>query len=396
MKRVAMGMAMVLVLASGAWAAAEELAPPGEDVAKVVEIPRVQTLPDLKAQPPIVLADGWRVRVGIGEPGAEAGPWTLVYCYAEHEGNENQRVVAYRGPLRGEFLGPVLVDVTMGTLEVAPPLVEIMQGPALPRRALYCRLVPVPWKGEYRVSIRSRAGGELARTVFKVEEPQPCWWLQFGRLNGVRADYTVEPSPTAAVPALDGWTPVWVEPEAETDSKVPEDVPLPGRVPTDPQWGFYVQPKLESLKEGEVLYGLSLALEEAAIVVRSEVPMITWPDLQLVARWWVNGRPVLPVRSDDVRMIQLGRAVTIGKEMRLDFGLPKTLGSLKAGDTVGLQVLYSPAIIEQLPKTWGGAARMAAVSLETHTARFPLLSNRLEFMVTESMLESREPKEDAK
>lgn len=158
-------------------------------------------------------------------------------------------------------------------------------------------------------------------------------------------------------------------------------------MPTGPAWHDLARPKARSRHEGETIYGLDVAIEDGTLTVRSEMPMITWPDLHLLARWWVNGRPVRPARPESVRSISLGRLVSTGTEMRVDFRLPKTLGPLKVGDTVGLQLLYSPGMIAQLP-TFPCPETLASSS-PTSTARVPLLSRRLDVRVTEPMLASR-------
>jgi len=48
--------------------------------AAVPQIATVRTLEELRQATPHRLTNGWAVRLGLGEPGAEAGPWKLLYC----------------------------------------------------------------------------------------------------------------------------------------------------------------------------------------------------------------------------------------------------------------------------------------------------------------------------
>ena len=72
-------------------------------------------------------------------------------------------------------------------------------------------------------------------------------------------------------------------------------------------------------------------------------------------------------------------------------GLPENLGPLKAGDRVGVQVLYSPAFVKTLPKSRAvESLRLASRADRSVRATAPLLSNRIEFEVTERMAKNRE------
>ena len=68
------------------------------------------------------------------------------------------------------------------------------------------------------------------------------------------------------------------------------------------------------------------------------------------------------------------------------------VGGVKGvGDRVGLQVLYSPSRIRQLPTARHGDELLHALAVaDAAVARVPLLSNRLDFALTEGLLEWRE------
>jgi hypothetical protein len=95
-------------------------------------------------------------------------------------------------------------------------------------------------------------------------------------------------------------------------------------------------------------------------------------------------------------MISIGREVTYAKEMRVAAGWPDHLGELKAGDKVGLQVLYSPAMARQIPpKNMFARALGALGRQEPGAAPVPLLSNRIEFTVTDDLLRARAAQQKA-
>ncbi len=86
-------------------------------------------------------------------------------------------------------------------------------------------------------------------------------------------------------------------------------------------------------------------------------------------------------------MRSIGRQVSFTKKMQIRFGLPDTLGKLEVGDKIGLQVLYSPAMIEQVPISPISLALLRAASPHgANVAAVPMTSNRIEFAVAKAML----------
>jgi hypothetical protein len=131
-------------------------------------------------------------------------------------------------------------------------------------------------------------------------------------------------------------------------------------------------------------------MQDTMIVVDSPVKLINWPDMHLLARWWINDRAVIPTRSDEVKQISLGRLMTYSKRLPIAFRLPASLGELKPSDKVSLQVLYSPDMIRQLPESrFLESLEYLVASPDDKSATVPLLSNRLEVEVTEELLSQR-------
>ena len=272
-----------------------------------------------------------------------------------------------------------------------------------PRQALYCRLVPVAWKGKYHVRVRSYDEKELVRTTFTINKPAPCYWMQFAgsKHSGnqeklIEKDtptHIVRPSPMAAVPKFNDIAPVWptVDRKGNPLRASPKKNPsLPGQIPMGLPWvEYYLKPR--TLKDGAVPRGLKLTLDKGDFLIRSETGMaVSYPDPHLLARWWVNGKPVLPPRAGGLSRISIGAKSMSGREIRVAFALPGTLGKLKPGDKIALQVMYSPTRIQQIPGNRFTEKQLFARECST-VPNVPLLSNRLEFVVQEAMLAGGAP-----
>ena len=73
----------------------------------------------------------------------------------------------------------------------------------------------------------------------------------------------------------------------------------------------------------------------------------------------------------------------------VDFVLPTSLGPLKPGDRVTLQVLHACGGYRRLMKKRGRAERAPHdILIPPDRVTVPLLSNKLEFVVTKAMLAS--------
>ncbi len=136
---------------------------------------------------------------------------------------------------------------------------------------------------------------------------------------------------------------------------------------------------------------VSVQLGEGCFIVQAEQRNLSSsPSDTLLARWWVNGRPVIPARSEKeepVGMQQSSEGLT--REVRIAFGLPSALGALKAGDRVDLQVLYVPHG-SRLVLTAAGPdsmlVQMVQMAAMTEKPSLPVLSNRMSFVITEALL----------
>ncbi len=104
----------------------------------------------------------------------------------------------------------------------------------------------------------------------------------------------------------------------------------------------------------------------------------------LLARWWVNGKPVPPIPSqNNVNYIASGGS-NPAKSFSFPLTLPGHLGA-KASDKVTLQVLYCPLGFEYLRAERFRSSERPG-QLPGTSWRLPLLSEPLEFVATSAML----------
>jgi len=162
-------------------------------------------------------------------------------------------------------------------------------------------------------------------------------------------------------------------------------LPLPGRVPGDDGWLNNIAPRHSRGRNSKQAYRpLVLSLEKDVFVVQATAPLVNWPDQLLLARRWVNDRPVEPKIVQEVEREQLHCQPAPTKRFEIAARLPTGLGELKQDDKIGLQLLYSTANTELLPATRNEAQLMKAmVELENRTPA------RIEFEVTPKLLANR-------
>lgn len=354
-------------------------------------IEKIGTLEKLRALEPVDAGDGWTVRVGLGQGGKEAGPWKLLYCLATHNGGESLVRITHDGACHGKPLGPVFWDIEDGKARVRERS-RCAFATTLPAEAIYCAAVPVAWEGRYEIVVLSTKGARLLQGSFAVEEVRPPVWHDFAELRRREGEqyFGLRRATRAAVPCFNGLAPVW-RGDAEVKVLAHRDgTPLPGRVPLEGAWQTLATGEATTLRQGDSLPpALRLSLQDTVLVLDSPVPLLTWPDERLLARWWVNGSPVVASLGDGVQLREHARLVTYGKRMQVRLGLPLTLGDLQAGDEVTLQVLYSPGDLELPAKTRAPHALLRALhGGKGEAPPVPLLSNRLKIELTPELREA--------
>jgi hypothetical protein len=358
-----------------------------------IEIAQVHSLAELKAQPLISVAGNWQVRLGWADSGPDGGPWKLVYCYAEYLGRDRAPKIPAISRGQAVTLGPVQVLVTdPDSSETAPPVLGPGWdlGTTIGREGVFCATVPAAWPGRYRLSVFDAQRQKVAETILEIEEPQPCYWQELADLvweqSPIGPQSAVALDPAAVRPTFESLRPVW-NPGREAETKQADATPgLPGQVPGARFWmGDYAL----SAAAGEDPRGLSLTRQGRNLLIQSRLPIFLGPDMNMAARWWVNGEAVEVGLSDTPVLDTNLKMPEGGTEMRVGLRLPATLGELRVGDKVAVQVMYVPGRVERILESREYSVVRTAQRISTMT-NLPLLSNRLELEVEPWMLVGRE------
>jgi hypothetical protein len=276
-------------------------------------IPVVKTWKQLQSLPPIDVGGGVKVRLGLEAAKAPRWSGVLLYCLTE----------GYLPPEGGEGkvpLGPVYVTISLGDVEFAEGSgqwgnrVQDWQKGSY----LYVRAIPVDRVGAYRVRVTHPKGRTLAEATLEgtANHFHP-WtpWFRYGVGNDVSG-----PDVGIALPCWDDLGPVaFVGP-----GKVKAG-DLPTLLPARPKPGFRI------------------TVEGDDLLIRSEEPFTaSRPDYHLLARWWINDKPFMPEQvAEYTARVGYGR-VFQEKELRVPLRFDPRRLRAKAGDKVGLQILYCP------------------------------------------------------
>jgi hypothetical protein len=134
---------------------------------------------------------------------------------------------------------------------------------------------------------------------------------------------------------------------------------------------------------------MRLTFREGIFVIHADNKFPADAPSELLARWWVNGQAVAAPVPKEIRAEQSGKQFRSSKpveEAAITFGLPDFLGDLKPGDRVALRLLYSPQ----------GTAPLIPMHLAQMMRQqqrywlWPVMTNRIEFVVTEELLAKRD------
>lgn len=333
---------------------------------EVPTIPIAKTIEELRKVEAIKLPDGREVRIAMTEP-TEGAPWRLVFCLP----------VDPKAPIENpdgdpeEWLGPVHIRLggNLKTMEVSGSVQQSELNKGSEGATFYCTAVSVAERDSYTLEVvgKGKDGPVLMRSTFEVKEPLPCYWHQFAERDGAsKKSVTVAAKPVAMRPRYSGMSAdAW-------PGDVKAAAPLDGIDPIH---------KLE--------LSLDLSVVEPKLTIKSNFDMINSPGEHLLARWWVNGKPVVaPMPAPEKQKAQNGGwQISFSKEMSVPFALPRTLGDLKVGDVVKLQLMYSPA--GSKPVSDGLRQQMQEMfvpRIVAHPATLPRLSDVLEITVTADML----------
>ena len=340
--------------------------------AKAAAIPTVATFADLLKQPTKRIG-GWDVRVGVADPGDALGPAAVLYALADWAGegpSTTRRVMGLHplGPLAARWQwDEQLTDMNLSLREALS---------AKGKRLLFATTIPLRSSGQCRVNLcENRQNREAdapplwAATLVVSESPRPAWGVFARSTSPTKSDGVVADEFYTAVPKIDGVFPI-----------------LTGDPKDANRWAGPLPPLgAADAKDSP----LTLALTDGQFILTSTRPLWDFnaPE-QLLARWWVNGRPV---RRDAIliapqRMMQQSRQISSRDEAAIRFGLPDHLGPLKPGDEVAVQLLYCPGGLESP----GPEMALMAQRSYPDALTLPTLTNRLTFTMTPDLLASKD------
>ena len=357
-------MVMLLMALWGSWAMAVE------------PIADVRSLRQLHAAAYISAGREWDVKLGLGDSGEQGGPWAILYCWATYHGTEQTPRLG-GAALAGNPLGPLYVQVAWDGRPIDKPTPRVPMKVSL-KDSLYSIAIPLAWKGQCQITVCTSDGRPIAQREVTVNTVRACYWQTFAapayEALG-RADMRIDTEPAAAMPAFFGLAAV-LRPGAEIAPEL-MDANLPGSVPLADEW---IGASLVSAQAGHAAEMIEIRLQGNVLTVDSAHSTITNRlDAYMLARWWVNGKPVPAVAR--LRHMQVSGMVTPADSVRVEFRLPSTLGKVVAGDKIGLQLLYAPGAI-MIPSPQASevtALGFGVLRGKGRTCMAPMLSNRLEF-----------------
>ncbi len=371
------------------------------------EIPLIGDLGTLRQKSAIKLRRDWQARVGLGSSGQQGGPWMVLYCLASYAGDARRPTQLHQAEVRrGEPLGPLSYSIQ----RIDPPHRRLVQPPPLrehfslqeahkhpPTQRLYAAVIPLTHKGRWLVRVYGPKGEVVARRVLTVRAPLSTPWAPLlentGRkapIKQLRKEGTPQPVARdvhAVLPRLQGRTPLWAASGKGEPSKRGRF--LPGTLPPVGGWA-----RLLNLQAGKRKVGqaepppLTLKADKGVLLVESRDVPIADGRKHLLARWWINDKPLYPPILDVTRGIrESGLVAARGmRELKIACQWPDFVKPVRPGDRIGVQLLYCPDGSDLVtgPDTCGKAA--LALHLRD---RHPLLSNRADFRVTAEMVRNR-------
>lgn len=365
------------------------------------EVQAIKSLAQLRKVTPAAVIQGWEIRMGVADLPDKARPWLLLYCHVRRTGRAAE--AGHLGPPTqmysgAELLGPVTFIVatteSLGTrkkLKIAAP--KTAAGGQKDVERLYVAAIPVAGKQATNIFVHS---GDAEKLIAQWQRPaggeaHPCPWMPFAAVSARR--YVVADEFQAARPTYPRRVPLWRLVKGEGFA-LPRPIAgklvryfLPGCIRSD---GPYYEPRYYGEKADTGIkrkepFPLKLSISgDAFFAIGSKVRLVNRPDEYLLARWWVNGKTIVPPAPKTKAGAQAEKArtetVTGTKEMKVALRLPAYLGGLKVGDKVSLQVMHCDGGYSRL----GGEA--VAQLVHAWPAFAPMLSNELTFTVTKEML----------
>jgi hypothetical protein len=303
---------------------------------------------------PFDLEDGISLRLGI--EAAECPLWSGVLLYAYTEGfDDEQSRKANR-----DALGPAWISITFNgqSLDAKWKHDFISDRKHLDRskRLLFARPIVIDKPGNYRVSVRTEATGELASVVVAGRDDRnapfhpwsPLLMLsdarhgerirdeeyKFRRLAPARATYLGE---GIALPHIMSDCGILLLVNKSAGRRAQEGTEfvldqssraLPTLLPkaTDDSMTVSIDPKTLMLR---------IVPKERMVTARA--------DWYFLARWWVNDKPYVPRYADPIPQMGGGKLVMCDDDFLIQLKLGAESLKAKRGDRIKLQLMYCSA-----------------------------------------------------
>jgi hypothetical protein len=382
-----------LVLMGGLWTSEPTSTTP--DSPRLPSIPVVKSWEDLLGQPPFNIGDGITIRLGI--EATECPRWSGVLLYAYTEGYDDMQTKR----TNRDRLGPAWVSTWFAGKSLDAERKYPSYPPGLlgedkePR--LFVRPIVIDQPGEYRVTLRTEEGKEMATAAVKgmvdPEHPFHPWspLLLLADAEHERIGEQYKLRRTAPARAINlgkgiglpnirgsagffrgglpgpGVSPAqqlrWAQLESRC-GKLPSRMVLPGKGPLPKLIPDGIDPKME----------LSLDPDKVVLRVVSQDELTTYrPDWHFLCRWWVNGKPFIPAQADSIPSLGGGATIYPDEDVLLQLQFnAKELGA-GSGDEIELQLLYCP-------QSWLAVKNPQNIETSGST-EFPRLTNRVHFKV---------------
>jgi hypothetical protein len=355
-----------VALVSGMICAGPVVADPAKDTPSA--LPVVKTWGELRRAQVIEVGRGVTVRLGIEAADCPVAHGVFLYALTDgyappEEWSEEDRLGPFYVALADADGKPL--DHCRWGFGLVPH--QKVPSDLVKSELLFVRRVVVPKAGAVRVTIGMRMGrqgdGKVVATgqVKAAGESHP-----FDRFEVVgpepKAGQTAFKVRNKGVgPALPRW---------------PEFCPIVGRSAEDGKDRRAADEPLPRLIPAEPSPALKMSVADGVLTVRSEAGTGTSaPDHDFLARWWVNGKPVVQAVPKDPDLGVLGWQLTKDKrpEIRLTLDLALDRLGAKSGDLIGVQVLYAAYGTDAVTD------RMLSILKGWDRPVLPMLSNRVEF-----------------
>jgi hypothetical protein len=338
-------------------------------------IPKISTVEQLRAQPVVHLPTGWDIRLGISMPDKEAGPYAVLYADVQ---GKNPAALVQDGDA-GKWLGPLFVRTQWEERRRAE-LEEKSGRQAMPT-GLYALAIPVH-DGKCHITIDDGKSTVWDDTIPFDNVPATPWQPFVGLSNIKVQAVRASGRSLAVVPQFLSDQPLFNFDDfsaTRKDAEILFKKSLPLAMPLDPAWLAPVA----GAKPGTPPLALAIDGDQFTLIAEGR-RMIDAPDEVLLARWWVNGKAILPDPSTRQKLMEDTRKMSETDRFAVIFNYPETLAA-KEGDTLTLQVLYAPHGYERASDD---SLKLAEVI--SQSPAMPLLSNRLEFKLTKELLAARD------